>query len=40
MKAGQARDRAVQNKRDVDRIYDDDGRPAGRHALPEGRDWE
>lgn len=31
--------RAVQRLADADRIYADEGDPAGRHAEAEGRDW-
>lgn len=31
--------RQVQRKREADRIYDDDGKAAGRWATLEGRDW-
>jgi len=32
--------RVVESKRDIDRIYESDGAPGGRHALLEGRDWQ
>lgn len=36
---GQTAQRVVRAKPDRQRIYDDDGNPAARHADPEKRDW-
>lgn len=38
-RGGKAADQAVQQRADVDRIYDDAGNQAGRSAVVEGRDW-
>ena len=38
-RGGSVAKRAVQRKADDDRIFDDEGFPAGRWSDPEGRDW-
>lgn len=38
-RGGSVARRAVQRKADDDRIFDDEGFPAGRWSDPEGRDW-